>query len=511
MERKNIVLFGQHKRNDLLLQMIAEYRLIDNMFTYQIVNIPDKGYVARKLDPQLKDVTYREAIEKADKMITLEELPVEVGILMLNKQLVFWKDILDKPTLAHATPVAVNLKYGEEWFPEVLKKLAEVSQAGYRFQLRTRDESLKSILTVLRNETESDICIWLDPQIEYDFQADLFEKTVRESARKCMSDEKYLERIISFYKKKWKRNIFELNPKNREKVELFFSCSRKYVTLHGEQKSIYEALKFGDKEKLLNIRRKELENFTSMCNYEALKAEHFEKLLNSKTVNIDNLNHVILSYPGSRRCNRKDADCFSNHTCEEQFWKVKMEYKEFFKEIDEEGKKGNLQPLFTMLQPLDYAGRFFIRTFLADRIVVKRCGAGEHIFSVADDGRVYPCDSFNGVECKEIANLQVGIHNRHGFEVPYVTEDNFGCRDCWARYLCGGVCQYVQHLNNYMTNEATKIECELAKFLIGYAVEFWKNARETWQEEDLQKVETHIYEIGFEKMKTKDAFIYAPC
>ena len=270
-------------------------------------------------------------------------------------------------------------------------------------------------------------------------------------------------------------------------------------------------MKFGDKEKLLNIRRKELENFTSMCNYEALKAEHFEKLLNSKTVNIDNLNHVILSYPGSRRCNRKDADCFSNHTCEEQFWKVKMEYKEFFKEIDEEGKKGNLQPLFTMLQPLDYAGRFFIRTFLADRIVVKRCGAGEHIFSIADDGKVYPCDSFLGVESKEIANLQVGIHNCHGFEVPYVIEENFGCSDCWARYLCGGVCQYVQHSNNYMTNEVTKIECELAKFLIGHAVEFWKNARETWQEEDLQKVENHISEIGFEKMKTKDAFIYAPC
>ena len=30
-------------------------------------------------------------------------------------------------------------------------------------------------------------------------------------------------------------------------------------------------------------------------------------------------------------------------------------------------------------------------------------------------------------------------------------------------------------------------------------------------EEDLQKVENHIREIGFEKMKNNDAFIYAPC
>ncbi len=687
MERKNIVLFGQHKRNDLLLQMIAEHRLIENLFTYQIVNIPGKGYMARKLDPQLKSVTYREAIEKADKIVALEYLPTEVGMLMRNKELVFWQDVLNAPSLTHATPVAVNLKYGEEWFPDVLRKLAEVSQAGYRFELKTREENLKSILSVLRDEKRSDICIWLDPQKEGGFDASLFENIIRESARKSMSDLEYQNRMIASYKQKWKRNLFEMKAKNEDSAELFFGCSRKYITLQSEQKKIYEALKFGDKEKLLDISRKELENFTAMCSYEDFKAERFEKLLNSKTVKIDNSNNVILSYLGSRRCNMKCEYCFSDHTCEKlstmesndmmlladmlvgdrdnlnlhvdnnlggeplldfnqvkkrhntmiaykdvvgvdssfglltngtklkeaylpwlrahlpylgfsldgdeethdrirrdidgkpsykrtcasmemvrtsgwpvetgvscvisgyntnilslqrhmrddlkvknivmkpvraasdaefslnekNFWKLKMGYEAFFKELDEEGKKGNLQPLLTMLQPLDYAGRFFIRVFLADRVVVKRCGAGEHIFSIADDGKVYPCDSFNGVDGKEIANLQDGIHNRHGFEVPYVTEENFGCSDCWARYLCGGVCQYVQHLNNYRINEVTKMECELTKFLIRCAVIFWKSARETWKKEDLQKVEDHIREIGFEKIKNNDAFIYAPC
>lgn len=687
MERKNIVLFGQHDRNDLLLQMIAEYRLIDNLFTYQIVKIPGKGYMARKLDPQLKNVTYKEAIDKADKIIALEYLPADAGMLMRNKEIVFWQDILNAPGLTHATPVAVNLKYGEEWFPDVLKKLAEVSQAGYRFQLKTRDEDLKSILSVLRNEKRSDICIWLDPQKECEFDAALFENIVRESARKCMSDEEYQERMIVSYKQKWKRNIYEFEYQNQDSAELFFSCSRKYITLHGAQMKIYEALKFGDKEKLQKISRKDLENFTAMCSYEALKAEHFEKLLNSKTVNIENLNNVILSQLGSRRCNLKCKYCFSDHTCEKlaamspkdmllltdmligdrenvkihvdnnlggepfldfeavkrrhntmiayqdtvgvdssfglltngtklkkeylpwlrehlpylgfsldgneethdnirrdingnpsykrtcasmemvkasgwpvetgvscvisgyntnilslqrhmrddlkvknivmkpvraahdaefalnekNFWKLKMGYTAFFTELGIAGMSGDLEPLFTMLQPLDYAGRFFIRVFLADRVVVKRCGAGEHIFSIADDGKVYPCDSFNGVEGKEIASLQEGIHNRHGFEVPYVTEEHFGCSDCWARYLCGGVCQYVQHLNGYMVNEVTKMECDLAKFLISSAVRFWKNARENWKEEDLQKVENHILEIGFGKMKNKDAFVYAPC
>ena len=689
MERKNIVLFGQHNRNDLLLQMAAEYRLLDNMFTYQIVKIPGKGYMARKLDPLLKKVTYEEAINQADKIIALEDIPIEIGILMREKKIIFLQDILNEDNkITYETDVTVNLKYGEEWFPDVLRKIAEFSQAGYRFQLKTREENLKSILYVLREERKSDICIWLEPQKECGFDADLFENILKESARKCITDKEYKERMIASYKNSWKRNFFEIISGNNDKVELFSSCSRKYITLHGEQKEIYMALKLGDKDGMQNISRKELENFTAMCTYEALKSEHFEKLLRSKTVNIDNSDNVILSYLGSRRCNMKCQYCFSDHTCEKpatmapndmliladmlvgerenlklhvdnnlggepmlDFEQVKMRhntmiaYKETegiessfglltngtklkekylpwlrehlpyigfsldgdeethdkirrdvngkpsykrvcasmemiraaewpvdigvssvisgyntdisriyshlrndlkvknivmkpvrascdaeysfneknflalmflgygltFNEIYIAGLERDLEPLFTMLQPLDYAGRFFIRVFLADRVVVKRCGAGEHIFSIADDGKVYPCDSFNGVEDKEIANLQEGIHNRHGFEVPYVTEEHFGCDDCWARYLCGGVCQYVQYLNGYKKNEVTKIECELAKFLIKEAVKFWKEAREYWKKEDLQKVENHIRKIGFEKMKTKDAFIYAPC
>ena len=190
MERKNIVLFGQHHRNDLLLQMIAEQCLVDHWFTYQIVKNQGKGYMTRKLDPQLKKATYREAVKQADKIIVLEELPTDAESLMKDKEIVFLQDIQNAAKQVCKTSVAVNLKYGETCFPKVLAKLAEFSRAGYRFQLKTREKDLKSILQILREEGKADLCIWLNPQKEGGFDAELFESIVKESIAPYMEKQK---------------------------------------------------------------------------------------------------------------------------------------------------------------------------------------------------------------------------------------------------------------------------------------------------------------------------------
>lgn len=188
-------------------------------------------------------------------------------------------------------------------------------------------------------------------------------------------------------------------------------------------------------------------------------------------------------------------------------------YRAFFRFLLREGENGNLKPLFAMLQPLDYAGRFLLRAFCADRVIVKRCGSGEHIYSVADDATVYPCDSFNGIHSFEIASLQEGKHNRADYSVPFVTEENeaFGCSRCWARWLCGGICQYVQYLNHYEHNDVTRLECGLAKFLIESALWFWQEARRRWDTALLEQIRERIETIGFHATGDPDAFLYAPC
>lgn len=191
---------------------------------------------------------------------------------------------------------------------------------------------------------------------------------------------------------------------------------------------------------------------------------------------------------------------------------LKKAYEAFFHYLMDAACKDDLDPLFTMLQPLDYAGRFLLRTFWADRLVVKRCGAGEIIFSSDDQGRIYPCDSFNGVENKELGNLECGMHNRFAFRIPYVTEkpQYYHCNSCWARFLCGGICEYVTHINQYQYNDVLKMECELSQILIELSLSFWMAARCRWSSEILSAVEKYIVNVGYPKLPD-EAFVYAPC
>jgi len=276
MNRKKVVLFGRHKNNDLLLQMVTETSLHDDLFTYQIVKVPGKGYRARKLDPQLKTSTLEEAIQHADKIIIFDELPSEIESLIKDKEIVYFQDSLNALVKDCETSLAVHLKYGEEYFQDVLEKLAEFLQNGYRFQLKTRDRTLKKLLSVFREEKESDICIWLNPKKECEFEEEIFEDVIRECARSVVSDDEYQKRMIGAYRSEWKRIIYE--SANDLDIELFFSCSRKPVTLYGEQIKIYEALKNGRKAELQCVDRRELEKFTAMCTYEALKANYIEML-----------------------------------------------------------------------------------------------------------------------------------------------------------------------------------------------------------------------------------------
>ena len=176
----------------------------------------------------------------------------------------------------------------------------------------------------------------------------------------------------------------------------------------------------------------------------------------------------------------------------------------------DEAENKNLTPLFSALQPLDYLGRFLLRVYRSDRLYVKRCGASEHIFSINNRGEIYPCDSFNGVV--EIGNLSEGLHNSNNFHVPFVNEENpvFGCSECSCRFLCGGICSYVKHLNNNIHNEVTRMECELARFLITESVIFWHEAIQRWSEDILSKVSERINAVGFTPVR-HGSLVYAPC
>lgn len=684
---KNIAIIGQHERQDILLQVLKEHRLLDYQFTYQIMQIPGKEDYVRRLDPQLKKITAEEVVKHADYAFSMNKKAGENYDAMD-----FFEYLKMKGNPKHELP-SFDLPYEEAWFPDVLAKIAEFEQAGYRCVLRSDDIQLDELFRFVRDgrkEADIELRLYVCEEKEVPIDIEGIKDYLLQRVRAVVFNKDYILRMYVSYHERWKKNIHIIKRSEDEKeVTIFLSCSRTIKVLTGIQKYIFDILENETHDLLSTCSRETLENFTAMCRYEEKKGEHFEALMKTGLAQIENYNDVILSFIGDKRCNMRCKYCFSDHDCAmkadmkpteqilitdmligdrenvklhidngiggepflddydikkrhntmiayketagvnsnfglltngtlltekdlkwmkyhipylgfsldgdketndniridaagnatydktvqairmvqnadwpvetgiscvitdyntditglqkhmreelgvnhivmkpvraaetsnfaltyEKIDKLKRGYKDFFKELQKEGKKGNLKPLFTMLQPLDYAGRFFIRAFLEDRVIVKRCGAGEHIFSVDCDGKVYPCDSFNGTAGKQIANLTEGHHNKYGFQVPFVCEEKkeLRCDKCWARYLCGGVCQYVQYLNNYKMNDVIRMECELAKFLIHSAVLFWAEARNNWKKEDLEKVSSYIREIGFEPMQTKDAFIYAPC
>ncbi|MBI5788796.1 MAG: SPASM domain-containing protein [Candidatus Schekmanbacteria bacterium] len=94
---------------------------------------------------------------------------------------------------------------------------------------------------------------------------------------------------------------------------------------------------------------------------------------------------------------------------------------------------------------------------LLERLYTKRkrfyaCGAGRAQFGVAADGEVYPCHRFVGMR-----DFYLGNVNNENFyfrnlaqagEVftPLSVHEIEDCRQCWARYLCGGCCYLQSHL-----------------------------------------------------------------
>ena len=79
------------------------------------------------------------------------------------------------------------------------------------------------------------------------------------------------------------------------------------------------------------------------------------------------------------------------------------------------------------------------------RVVKERlahyCGAGRTYFALAQDGGFYPCHRFVGMDKFRMGDIDNGIDLTLQKKILNLTVDNRPvCRECWARYLCGGGC-----------------------------------------------------------------------
>lgn len=686
---KNVILVGRPSADEeKFLALMQSKTLLRGNFIYQLKKIPGIGTRMCPLDPYVrKTATISEILDAAEGVVMLQESDDDFQSIL---------GVREVTTLGEYAPVTesknentICFPYNKHYINDVLKLVSTLRLFGYEFELVAADADFNRLmpLTACCGLTNTDFTLKLVSSSADDDTNDIDTvwREVLRKVRKSIRVKSYARRLHErFRRENWKRNFFQLT-----KNEIYLTLSRKTRKLSARQNQFLHWLEGGDSSVVPHIGRCDIEQVAFMLLNEHLQAERLDSLLPKSLAKIANMDDVILSFAGSRRCNLRCAYCFSDHSCaapskmtpaqvidvcdmltyarpnarihfdnglagepmlnfdkvqmchnvtlgwhnttghessfgllsnittlqegshklkwikthipylgvsldgdretndrirrdangnptydrvvngiralQEMNWPVDIgisgvvtkyntdicalqkharklgvhhlvmkpvraaqeadfaltyndlaqltaSYQKFFDYIMDEANTGNFEPLHMCLQPLDYAGRFLLRTFWQDRLIVKRCGSGEIIYSIADDGRVYPCDSFNGVKNRELGNLREGMHNSAKYRVPFVVEEKFGCSACAYRYLCGGVCQYVQHLNGdgKECNDVIRQECELAQFLIKASLQFWNRARKNWSAERLETLAAHIRHIGVEPLKN-GSLVYAPC
>jgi uncharacterized protein len=96
-------------------------------------------------------------------------------------------------------------------------------------------------------------------------------------------------------------------------------------------------------------------------------------------------------------------------------------------------------------RPVDYQPLTkVVRRLMLPQPVTRYCGAGGTYIGVGTDGSIFPCFRHIGVAAWRLGSVHDGIDNalRAHFRTTNAADVDRRpeCRECWARYLCGGGC-----------------------------------------------------------------------
>ncbi|MDR0325635.1 MAG: thioether cross-link-forming SCIFF peptide maturase [Oscillospiraceae bacterium] len=103
---------------------------------------------------------------------------------------------------------------------------------------------------------------------------------------------------------------------------------------------------------------------------------------------------------------------------------------------------------------------------------LRGCGAGVEYAAVTPEGDVYPCHQFVGREEFQLGSVLDGsfsqeVSSRFKMLDAHSRED---CRNCWAKYFCGGGCAAANLTVNGDILKPDSLGCELAKKRLSCAI-----------------------------------------
>jgi uncharacterized protein len=122
---------------------------------------------------------------------------------------------------------------------------------------------------------------------------------------------------------------------------------------------------------------------------------------------------------------------------------------------------------------LDYFWRFVLRVARSE-FNVWRCPAARTAMCIDTNGDIYPCQDFVGMPEYKIGDVFSGIDesSRRVYMEELLCYKMEPCKECWARYFCGGGChsQSAKALGDLHVPYTP--DCDLNKYLIELAAYF---------------------------------------
>lgn len=104
-----------------------------------------------------------------------------------------------------------------------------------------------------------------------------------------------------------------------------------------------------------------------------------------------------------------------------------------------------------------------------------RCGAGRQTVAVSPDGGLYPCYKFVGIKNYLMGNVNAGEYDKNlsaRFRENHVSSRP-GCKNCWARYLCGGGCPYLSEVSHGNITIKDDLDCEFTRHISKLSLEIY--------------------------------------
>lgn len=143
--------------------------------------------------------------------------------------------------------------------------------------------------------------------------------------------------------------------------------------------------------------------------------------------------------------------------------KIKESYRKLIHFLSDEIVNNHWRYMLALLDPNCTLGQIIIQLLLRKKSLY-RCAAGKAKFSILPNGDIFPCDYYAIHPETKIGHVDSGISEEKRQEWFDDTCQNHNtCRDCWARYLCGGGCYYTKYING---GEPDEIYCEIIKCMI---------------------------------------------